>query len=66
MADYIEIEGVNYGARGKSFKFQGDTWDEPAFLPISQCEWVGDDDGDGRNHGTMRVPGWLAKKNGWD
>lgn len=66
MDDAVEVEGINYGVRGKAFKFQGDMWDEAEFIPRAHCEWIGDGEDDGRNHGTMRIARWLAKKNGWD
>ena len=61
----IELQGVNYGRRGKAFYFQADYWEEAEYLPASQCEWLPDRDSDEEGRGTMIIPGWLAKKNGW-
>lgn len=61
----VEFEGQFFGTFGKSAKFQGDFWDEPQFVPLSQCEWdmIGDSDTQGRCN--MRIAEWLVKKNGW-
>jgi hypothetical protein len=64
--EMVEIEGVLFGIFGKSAKFQGDFWDEPQFVPLSQCEWDPLPDAEESGKCTMRIAAWLVKKNGWE
>lgn len=62
--DPTPFQGINHGAFGKAFKFQGDFWEEPEFIPVAHSEWVPDPDRtDGG--GTMFIADWLVRKNGW-
>lgn len=63
--DYIELTGISFGRRGKAIYFQADYWDAPEYLPASQCDFTADPNSDEDGRGVMRIPGWLAKKNGW-
>jgi hypothetical protein len=60
----VEFEGVSYGVFGKSIKFQGDFWEEPQFVPVSQCE-IEEIPGGEPGRCTVRIKSWLVKKNGW-
>lgn len=64
MSDKIAIEGTSYGVFGKSVKFQGDFWDEPEFVPRSQCE-IEEIPGGEPGRCILHIAGWLVKKNGW-
>lgn len=60
----VSIEGTSYGVFGKSIKFQGDFWEEPEFVPLSQCtiEQVG---GEEQGRCILHIRAWLVNKNGW-
>jgi hypothetical protein len=64
MSDTVAIEGVSYGVFGKSVKFQGDLWEEPEFVPLSQCEieQVGSEE---QGRCVLHIKKWLVQKNGW-
>lgn len=59
---YTAIEGVSHGIRGKAIKFQGDFWDEPKFIPLSQSKIEGNDE-DGERC-TLYIKDWLVEKEG--
>lgn len=62
----VVVEGVSYGVFGKSIKFQGDFWDEPEYVPLSQCDIVELPDNGSESRAQLTIRGWLAKKNGWN
>lgn len=59
----IELTGKLTVTTAKAYQFHADMWDEPEWLPKSQCAF--NPDVDGGESGTMQIPAWLAKKNGW-
>lgn len=61
----VQLTGVNFGPRGKSLYFQADAWDEPEYVPISQCEFVPEEMAEEQGRGVITIRGWLADKNGW-
>lgn len=61
----VTLTGINYGPRGKSLYFQGDYWDEPQYVPISQCTFEPEEGAEEKGRGVITIRGWLAKKNGW-
>lgn len=61
----VELTGVAIGRFGKSILFHGDYMEEPAFIPVSQSEFTPEEGAEEAGRGTIRVRGWLAKKNGW-
>jgi hypothetical protein len=61
----VEVEGVSFGVFGKSIKFQGDFWDEPQFVPTSQCDIEELPSDEGQSRCRLYIRRWLAKKNGW-
>lgn len=65
-SDQVEFEGRVLGVFGKSVRFQGDFWDEPQYIPLSQCEWDMVPDSDDPKRARMFIAAWLVKKNGWE
>ena len=63
--DMIAIEGRLLDTTPKSYKFQGDFWPEPQFVPMSQSRWEPEPDSDER-HGKLYIKKWLVKKNSWN
>lgn len=66
MADFIEVEGLGMGRAGRAFVFQGDGWEQKEFLPLSQIEIIPQTDSEENGRCTVKIPMWLARKNGWD
>lgn len=62
----VQLTGVSYGPRGKSLYFKADYWDEPEFVPLSQCEFEPEEGAEEQGRGIITIRGWLAAKNGWD
>lgn len=61
----IQLTGINFGPRGKSLYFQADSWDEPQYVPISQCEFEPEEGAEEAGRGIITIRGWLADKNDW-
>lgn len=60
----IELEGHIEASSKAAILFRGDYMDEAAWIPRSQSEILSHDTEDGR--ATLKVRGWIAKKNGWN
>lgn len=61
----IELTGINLGTYGKARLFLADYWEEPAYLPLAHSWFEPEDGAEEKGRGTIRIAGWLARKNGW-
>jgi hypothetical protein len=59
----ITLHGEIEAQTARAVLFRAHHWDEAQWLPKSQVEIDRDPDG---GEVTIRVAGWLARKNGWD
>ncbi len=62
----VEFEGIISATSAKAVLFQGDYWNEPAWVPRSQCEILPQTGDDESGRAILYIEKWLVKSNGWE